>query len=129
MGLDFPAISGPKAALITEGAINLDLPNGHVYNHCEDHSIIITLIGTEARAIAAQNVVEHTGARPSNPGRIMLQGEVKHVISPILNAIVDGNWLAAVQQMHLCLRPIRIIARNYQLLLYQKDILLDARGE
>eukprot|EP00959_Pyramimonas_sp_CCMP1952_P414318 8680886-Pyramimonas_sp.AAC.1 len=36
MGLHFSAISGPKAALITERTIDLDHPDGYVYNHYAD---------------------------------------------------------------------------------------------
>eukprot|EP00959_Pyramimonas_sp_CCMP1952_P163472 3417763-Pyramimonas_sp.AAC.1 len=123
MGLDFSAISGLKAALITDGTINLDHPDGYVYNHCEYRSIIITLIGTEARATAAQYVVERTGADPNNLGRIILQGETKHVVPPIIKTIVDENWLAPAQKMQLGLRPVRTCcdcSRKYQLLFIRR---------
>eukprot|EP00959_Pyramimonas_sp_CCMP1952_P292135 6109744-Pyramimonas_sp.AAC.1 len=62
MELDLSAISGPKAALVTDGTITFDHSEGHVYNHRDDPSIKRTLSGTEVRAIAAHYVVEHTGA-------------------------------------------------------------------
>eukprot|EP00959_Pyramimonas_sp_CCMP1952_P445462 9326688-Pyramimonas_sp.AAC.1 len=35
---------------------------------------------------------------------------MEHEAPPIVTSIVDGNWLAPVQQMQLGLRPIRIFA-------------------
>eukprot|EP00959_Pyramimonas_sp_CCMP1952_P455557 9471741-Pyramimonas_sp.AAC.1 len=66
----------------------------------------------EARAIAAQYVIEYTGIRPNpnDPGRLQLQGEVEHEVPPLVTSIVDGSWLASVQQMQLGLRPIRNFA-------------------
>eukprot|EP00959_Pyramimonas_sp_CCMP1952_P118662 2480530-Pyramimonas_sp.AAC.1 len=39
-----------------------------------------------------------------------LLGEVEHEAPSIVKDIVDGNWLASVQQMQLSLRPIRTFA-------------------
>eukprot|EP00959_Pyramimonas_sp_CCMP1952_P455016 9470876-Pyramimonas_sp.AAC.1 len=112
VGLDFSAISGPKAALITGGAINFDQPDGYAYNHCEDSSINISLHGLEARVIAAQYVVEYTGVRSNSndPDRLRLSGETEHEAPPIVTNKVAGNWMALVQQMQLGLRIIRILA-------------------
>eukprot|EP00959_Pyramimonas_sp_CCMP1952_P059857 1250222-Pyramimonas_sp.AAC.1 len=66
----------------------------------------------EARAIAAQNVIEYAGIRPNpnDPGRLQMQGEIEHEVPPIVTGVVDGSWLASVQQMQLGLRPIRVVA-------------------
>eukprot|EP00959_Pyramimonas_sp_CCMP1952_P183993 3847073-Pyramimonas_sp.AAC.1 len=40
----------------------------------------------------------------------MLQGEAKHTVPPIIETIVDDNWLVPVQKMQLGLRPVRTLA-------------------
>eukprot|EP00959_Pyramimonas_sp_CCMP1952_P043702 913384-Pyramimonas_sp.AAC.1 len=106
--LDFAALIGPKATLITEGAINLDQPDGYLYKHCEGSSLNISLHGIEARAITAQYVIEYISVRSNtnDPNRMRLSGETVHEVTPIVRNIVEGNWMTPVQQMQLGLRII-----------------------
>eukprot|EP00959_Pyramimonas_sp_CCMP1952_P033483 702833-Pyramimonas_sp.AAC.1 len=107
--LDFAAISGPKATLITDGTFNLDHPNGYAYKHCEDSSINISLTGIEARAITAQYVIEYISvhSNTNDPNRLRLPGEISHEVPEIVRNIIEGNWMAPVSEMQLGLRIVR----------------------
>eukprot|EP00959_Pyramimonas_sp_CCMP1952_P243366 5086933-Pyramimonas_sp.AAC.1 len=87
MDLDLKAISGPKAALITDGFFTLDHSEGHVYFRHDDPSIRLRLFGKEVRDIAAHYIVEHTGINPTNHGRVTLTGTAEYVIPEIIQTI------------------------------------------
>eukprot|EP00959_Pyramimonas_sp_CCMP1952_P121542 2541461-Pyramimonas_sp.AAC.1 len=118
MDLDLKAISGPKAALITDGHFTLDHSEGHVYSHHDDPSIKITLFGREVRNIAAHYIIEHTGLNPTTPGRVTRTGTAEYAIPEIIQTIVHDIWLVPVQQMQLGLRPIRIFAVIREIISY-----------
>eukprot|EP00959_Pyramimonas_sp_CCMP1952_P357064 7476543-Pyramimonas_sp.AAC.1 len=99
--LDFAPVSGSKAEVIIEGAIDLDQRDGHTYSHCEDVSLNITLTQLEAKAVAAQYLMEYHSFRPgtTDPNILRLPGEMTHEIPEIVRNVIDGNWKVPVSEM------------------------------
>eukprot|EP00959_Pyramimonas_sp_CCMP1952_P413609 8666562-Pyramimonas_sp.AAC.1 len=109
---DFTPVSGSKAELIIKGTVDLEQFDGFTYSHCEDHLLNITLTQIEAKAVAAQYVMEYHSFRlgTTDPNILRLSGDMAHEIPEIVRGVIDGNWNVPVSEMQLGLRIMRVIA-------------------